>query len=272
MVTTDDGSPVSGLRSASATEGTDAGGPTMVAKALVLLDCFRGSDAPKGLTELARRTGLPKSTAFRLLAHLEESGYVERHGKQYRPGRLLFELGAAADNIQPLGLRVAALPYMADLYAQWRQTIVLGVLNGRDVLHVGRIRGARSTPVPVRFGSSQPAACSALGKIILANRPEPVVQKLLEEPLPRLTRFSLGSPGILVQQLREAQARGYAVEREETALGVVSVAVPIRVSRTTVAALGVLSKAQGFNERTYVPSLHEAAASIAAAMLRPSGD
>lgn len=269
MVTRESGSSVSGRRSGSSgAEATDAG-PTMVAKALVLLDCFRGSDAPKGLTELARRTGLPKSTAFRLLAHLEESGYVERHGKQYGPGRLLFELGAAADNTQPLGLRVAALPYMADLYAQWRQTIVLGVLNGRDVLHVGRIRGARSTPVPVRFGSSTPATCSALGKIILANRPEPVLQKLLEEPLPLLTRFSLGTPGVLLQQLREAQARGYAVEREETALGVVSVAVPIRVSRTTVAALGVLGKPQGFTERTYVPSLHEAAANIAVAMLRP---
>ena len=268
MVTTE-GSPASGPRSGpSPADGVDAG-PTMVAKALVLLDCFRGSEAPKGLTELARRTGLPKSTAFRLLAHLEESGYVERHGKQYRPGRLLFELGAAADNIQPLGLRVAVLPYMADLYAQWRQTVVLGVLNGRDVLHVGRIRGARSTPVPVRFGSSTPASCSALGKAILADRADAVVQKLLEEPLPRLTRFSLSSPGMLLQQLREARVRGYAVEREETALGVVSVAVPIRVSRTTVAALGVLGRTQGFNERTYVPSLQEAAATIAVAMLRP---
>src|SRR5947209_19579992 len=62
-----------------------------VMKALQLLDAFRGAGPTLGVSEIARRAGVPKSTAFRLLTHLEQGGYVERSGRDYCLGRHLFE-------------------------------------------------------------------------------------------------------------------------------------------------------------------------------------
>lgn len=245
------------------TTAEDLSSVTSVSKALSLLDCFRLMDVPMGVTELARRTGLPKSTAFRLLSHLEEIGYVERHGKQYRPGWLLFELGTGFDAVQPRGLRGAALPHMADLFALTRQTIHLGALQKDEIIHVARIRGSESAISPIRYGGRGPATCSAMGKILLAHRPDSEVAKILSGELPRMTKYSITSPGVLAAQLRQARERGFAVEREETGAGLVSVSVAVIYGTRAVAALAVAGRIGAFKEDTHVAALRRSADLIA---------
>lgn len=240
----------------------DPNAVTSVTKALSLLDCFRLKDTPMGVTELARRTGLPKSTAFRLLAHLEEIGYVERHGKQYRPGWLLFELGTGFDAVQPRGLRSAALPHMADLFALTRQTVHLGALQRDEIIHVARMRGSESVVSPIRYGGRGPATCSSMGKILLAQRPAAEVTRILNGELPRMTKYSITAPGVLAAQLREARDRGYAVEREETGLGLLSVAVPVSYGDRIVAALALAGRPGTFRFEPYVDQLRRSAALI----------
>jgi len=237
-------------------------------KALALLDCFRQNSNPMGVTELARRTGLPKSTAFRLLTHLEEIGYVGRDGRRYRSGWLLFELGTGVNSIAPVRMRNISLPHMADLFAQTRQTVHLGALHGREIIHVARMRGAQSAVSPIRFGGRGPATCSAMGKIILAHRPPEVIQQVLSGPLERMTRYSIIAPGVLFQQLRDARERGYAAEREETAIGLVAIAVPIHRGRSVVGALSIAARSTGFDEQTYLPALRKAAERIELEMNR----
>lgn len=241
----------------------DPNAVTSVSKALSLLDCFRLKDTPMGVTELARQTGLPKSTAFRLLAHLEEIGYVERHGKQYRPGWLLFELGTGFDAVQPRGLRSAALPHMADLFALTKQTVHLGALQKDEIIHVARIRGSESVVSPIRYGGRGPATCSAMGKILLAHRPAAEVAKILDSELPRMTKFSITAPAVLTAQLREARERGYAIEREETGLGLLSVAVPVTYGDKIIAALALAGRPGAFRFEPYVDPLRRSAALIA---------
>src|SRR5436309_12545663 len=103
--------PVVELRETSEPTGVD----TSVGKALAMLDEL-GTVKSLGVSALARRTDLPKSTVFRLLARLEERGYVERIGKEYCLGRRLFELGNQIAACRPSGLRDIALPYLAELY------------------------------------------------------------------------------------------------------------------------------------------------------------
>jgi IclR family transcriptional regulator, KDG regulon repressor len=236
---------------------------TSVSKALSLLDCFRLKDVPMGVTELARQTGLPKSTAFRLLSHLEEIGYVERHGKQYRPGWLLFELGTGFDAVQPRGLRSAALPHMADLFALTRQTVHLGVLQKNEIIHVARMRGSESAVSPIRYGGRGPATCSAMGKVILAHRNSADVSKVVRGDLPRMTKYSITAPGLIVAQLRQARELGYAVEREETGVGLVSVAVPLRYNGKVIAALALAGRTGAFKFEPYVDPLRRSADLIA---------
>src|SRR3712207_5088672 len=83
---------------------------TSVGKALALMEAFDSPAASIGVTELARRAGLPKSTAFRLLAVLEVGNFVERNGNRYCLGRRLFELGNMVSYCRPRNLRDIALP------------------------------------------------------------------------------------------------------------------------------------------------------------------
>ncbi len=215
-----------------------------------------------GVTELARQTGLPKSTAFRLLAHLEEIGYVERHGKQYRPGWLLFELGTGFDAVQPRGLRSAALPHMADLFALTKQTVHLGALQRDEIIHVARMRGSQSVVWPIRYGGRGPATCSSMGKILLAHRPASEVSKVLRGPLPKMTKYSIVAPGVLAEQLKRAREQGYAVEREETGPGLLSVAVPVNYGGRAIAALALAGRSGAFKFEAHVDQLRRSAALI----------
>ena len=243
----------------SAADPVDPGSSASSAtKALALLGCFRPNSTPVGVTELARRTGLPKSTAFRLLTHLEEIGYVERDGRRYRSGWLLLELGTGINSIAPGRMRNISLPHMEDLFAQTRQTVHLGALHDREIIHVAGIRGAQSAVSPIRFGGRGPATCSAMGKIILAHRPPDIIQQVLSGQLERMTRYSISAPGVLFQQLRDARECGYATERDETSVGLAAIAVPIRgAARSVVGALSIAARSTGFDEQTYLPALRK---------------
>src|SRR5439155_11817975 len=96
-----------GTAEPSDSEGRLSALSTSVGKALALLDALGSGAASLGVSELARRADLPKSTAFRLLACLEDAGYVDRIGTEYCLGRRLFELGNQIVYCQPSGLRDA---------------------------------------------------------------------------------------------------------------------------------------------------------------------
>ncbi len=123
---------------------------TSVGKALALLEAFRTASRPMGVTELARKAQLPKSTAYRLLAILREWGYVDRSGSDYCLGAHLFELGNLVPYCQPRGLREIALPHLVRLYETTHETVHLAVLDETDVLFIEKISGHPSASLPSR--------------------------------------------------------------------------------------------------------------------------
>ncbi|MYZ34438.1 MULTISPECIES: helix-turn-helix domain-containing protein, partial [unclassified Streptomyces] len=110
------------------------------------------TNAGAGVSELARRSRLSKSTAHRVLGMLERNGVVERVGTGYRLGERLHDLGRAVYAPGSETARDLLLPYLADLYETTRETVHLSVLHGSFVVYLAKLYGHRSGPVPSRIG------------------------------------------------------------------------------------------------------------------------
>src|SRR4051812_2019849 len=133
----------------------------MLDKAALLLDTFYPTGGSFRLAELVVRTGLSKTTAYRLVGNLVELGYLERSQEHYRLGNRLFELGSLVS--RRLDLRETALPFLQDLFESTRQTVHFGVRDGFDVVYVERIHGHDSLALPSRIGGRLPLSCTAIG-------------------------------------------------------------------------------------------------------------
>jgi DNA-binding IclR family transcriptional regulator len=199
---------------------------TSVDRALALLGAFENDDA-LGVTELARRADLPKSTAHRLLAVLEQQALISRSGREYRLGLKLFELGCRVSASDMSELRDAAIPYLADLYESTRQTVHLAILDRGEVVCVLKLHGSSQRPTPLRIGARMPAHCTAVGKALLAFSPPAAIVQVLQKPLRPCTGNTLVRPRVLIEQLKRIRADGIAFDRQETELGLACAAAPI---------------------------------------------
>lgn len=213
---------------------------TSVGKALAVLDTFRGGGALLGVSQIAERAHIPKSTAHRLLGVLVDRGYVERVDARYQLGRATFELGNMVAECRPRNLRAVAIPYMTDLYRMFDATVHLAVLDGLDVLYVEKIYGHNGVDVPSQIGGRVPALCTALGKALLAFSGDDVIQHALSIRVPRLTSRTQTNPSILLNSLLKAREAGVAHDNEGSSLGAHCIAAPI-VGRHASEVLGAIS-------------------------------
>lgn len=219
-----------------------------VAKAGMLLDAFRGPERVLGVSELARRTGLWKSTAHRLLGELQSLGYVEREGTGYRLGLQLFELGVRVGAYRPGGLRDVAIGELSQLHVQTRLTAHLAILEGAEIVYLEKVHHRRSPRLPgivTGPGIRLPATCSALGKAMLAYASPEVLGQQFCRGLPRRTPYSIAEPGRLLRELAAVRETGLAHEHEEMAVGAVSVATPLLAHGSALAAIALSGPATG---------------------------
>jgi len=195
------------------------------ARLSALLTAFRPGDDVLGVSELARRTGMPKSSAHRLIGHLAEQGLLDRENGSVRLGLKLFEIGQLA--IRQRGLVDAARPYLADLREATRNTVHLAVLEGTEVVYLDIMRGPDAPDLPSRIGGRFPAHATAVGKAILAHSPGAVLETVISAGLRRVGPRTLTAPGLLRRQLTKIHDEGIAYEREESGAGVLCVASPL---------------------------------------------
>jgi DNA-binding IclR family transcriptional regulator len=261
MVVGADPPPASTRKGRDSTDGLSSLG-TSVGKALALLDALGAGGLSLGVSELARRVDLPKSTAFRLLSCLEEGGYVVRRAREYSLGRRLFELGNQIAYCQPSGLRDIALPFLSDLYERTHQTVHLAILDGVDVLYLEKLFGHQSTKSPSHVGRRVPATCCGLGKAILAFSSPAVVDEVIAHGLPPRTRYTISINQLFLQELAQIREQGVAFDREEVALGLTCVAAPILHGDRAIAAISVTGSTTRFDPTSIVPAIRQVAAEI----------
>lgn len=236
-------------------DGSDA---TVVGRAVSLLAAFVPADNAVSLSELARRTGLPKPTAHRLAGHLIDRGMLERTDGGLRLGLALFELGQLVPRQR--GLRDAARPYLEDLRQASGEAVHLAILEVPDVVYIDKLAARGGPALPSRVGGRMPAHCTAVGKVLLAHVPADLRRTVTQGPLIRRTARTIVLPGLLDKELQQVRRRGIAYEYEESAPGVICVAVPIvDHSGAVVAAVSVSGWSNRLVRDRVTPALRTAA-------------
>ncbi len=203
---------------------------------------------PAGVTDLADRTRLPKSTVSRLLAALEREGAVTQDGSggRYRLGPVLAELAPAASG--RLSLAAAALPHLAELTRITGETSGLAVLDGRDVVYLDHVDSEEAVTVRDWTGERIAAHLVPSGLALLAHAPPGVVAEYLAGgPLARATDRSVTAPAAIRRRLDEVRRQGWIWFHREFDDSLCSVAAPaLRKDGTAVAALHVHGPAYRF--------------------------
>jgi DNA-binding IclR family transcriptional regulator len=197
------------------------------AKALLLLDAFTLHEPSLSLSALMERTGLPRATAFRLLATLEQCGYVVKDGVDYSLGFKLFVLGNVV--AEGLDLRRVAHPHLEALRDTTGETVQLAILDDWQIVHLDRAVSNRSVAYMVsQVGTILPAYCTALGKALLAYQGEDMVDAWAStQELRRHTATTITTADRLLEELRQIRRRGYSIDNEEREVGVRCVGAPV---------------------------------------------
>jgi DNA-binding IclR family transcriptional regulator len=235
----------------------DSRGRTVTSKVLSLLEAFSSSTPELSLNELARRTGLPLSTTYRLASELVDWGGLERaDGRGYRIGLRLWEIGTLAP--RSISVREVALPFMQDLYEATHENVQLAVLEGHEALYIEKITGRRSMNIQTRRGGRMPLHATGVGKALLAHAPDALVQEVLTAGLKRYTPHTIAAPGHLLRALAEIRRTGVAFAREELTLGTVSVAAPLFDAEGPVAAMSIVVRASRVNLQRLAPAVRTA--------------
>lgn len=206
-------------------------------RAFEVLDTFDTKHRRQTLAQISRRSGLPLTTAHRLVRELERnSALVRRTDGAYEIGSKLWRLGLLASVHSDL--RELALPYMEDVYQLGIGAVQIAVLDGLRCLIVERIAGSRTLATMSRPGERLPLHATGVGKVLLAFGPDEVQAAVLGS-LDRYTAKTITDASKLTGQLRNIRDQGFAETGEELAPGATSIAVPIRGNGgNVIAALG----------------------------------
>ena len=220
---------------------TEPNGLSSVRNAARLLKIFLSREESVGVSDLARRLGLGKSTVHRLLTTLAAEGLIERDEESggYRLGLVVFELGEAVR--VHLDLHAAAGPVLAAVREQTGESSQVGVLDGVDVVYVDRLESSQSLRLFTETGRRVPAHCTSSGKVLLAHLPDADLTALLASmDLIAHTPHTVTEPAALRSELDRVCRRGWAEAVNERELGVASVAAPIRdASGAVIAAISI---------------------------------
>jgi DNA-binding IclR family transcriptional regulator len=214
----------------------------------LVLDAF---DGPGRLTlaQIVRRTGLPRSSAHRMLERLVQLRWLRRSGRDYELGMRLVELGSLA--VHQDRLVRAAKPLLGELHRATGLIVHLAVLDGPDVVYLDKVGDRLVGGLPTRVGGRQPAHCTAVGKAMLAYGDEDSEVDLQV----RKTKYSISTGSQLAVELAKVRAHGVAFEREESLPGFGCVAAPIGNVGEAAAAVSVCGpmSRMSFDQRLAAP-------------------
>jgi IclR family transcriptional regulator, pca regulon regulatory protein len=228
-----------------ATEARSASYSQSLERGLAILSAFRSGQPLLGVSDLARGVGLSRSTAHRYIATLASLGYLQQDPatRKYRLGPRVLDLGFSA--INSMDLREVAAPHLQALSDETGHTVNMAVLDGPDIVYIERCRtarqGQREIDLNLHVGSRLPAYCTSLGKVLLANLSDDKLRETLKQ-----VHFTQRGPNTLtareelLRELERVRASDLAVNNEELAYGLRSIAAPVRSkSGEAVAAINL---------------------------------
>jgi len=239
-----------------------------VANSIRLLSSFSGEENELGITVLASRLRLAKSTVHRLAATLTAARFLEQNGDtgKYRLGLALFELGALVR--RRMDVADAARQKLRELLEQTGETVQLGIIDHDSVLYVYEMESRRAIRMAAAVGARAPLHCTAVGKVLLAAQPEEYVRQVLDLGLKAYTPKTIVKQEELLETLAEVAQRDYATDDEESETGLRAIASPVRNhTGAVIAAVGLAAPVQRMNKKvmqTCVPSVIATASAVSA--------
>jgi DNA-binding IclR family transcriptional regulator len=185
------------------------------------------TEGPLGVTDVAERARLPKSTAARLLASLGREGAVEQvpGDSRYRLGARIATLAGSARATR--GLVAVAHPHLVELALMTGEAAGLGVPDGTTVHYVDQVDSPNPVQVRDWTGTRIPLHAVSSGQVFLALMPSPAVARFLAQPLETFTGRTITDASLLLERLQAVRRDGFAWVHDEFADGITSVAAPI---------------------------------------------
>jgi len=241
-------------------------GAPSVKKAFAILNAISSSREGLGVSELAKKLKIAKSTVHGMTSALEELGAVMRDPltKKYKLGFTLLEIGRSA--YSQIDLKTAARPVTEDLMEKTRTSVFLGILNWDHVTILDIVEARQDLNITAPVGSTIPLFAGAVGKVFLASMEEEQAAKIIKtKGLPRFTLNSIVDTESYFKELVQVREKGYAVDDEEYILGVRAVASPLMglgQLRSAIWAVGFKASLDDKKMKKLTGETHKAAKTI----------
>ena len=206
-------------------------GSQSLERGLAILSTFRSAQPLLGVSDLSRQVGLSRSTTHRYVSTLAALGYLQQDTdtRKYRLGPRVLDLGFSA--INSMELRHISAPHLQQLSEATGHTVNMAVLDGADIVYIERCRSTRATreiDLNLHVGSRLPAYCTSMGKVLLAFLPAGELKGVLATiQLARRGPNTITAKRAFLQELERVREQGLAVNNEELAYGLRSIAAPV---------------------------------------------
>ncbi|RCW44441.1 IclR family transcriptional regulator [Halopolyspora algeriensis] len=215
--------------------------PSVLHNGIRILHAFSVDEPALGVTEIARRINLHKSTASRILGQLEQMDLVVRDSESGRFRLGLGLIGLAGPLLANLDVRRIAYPALEQLTERTGETSALVVWSGHESVSVEQVASPKqvkhTTPIGTRYSTS----ASASVQVFLTDMPEDQVRALLEGHLMRGGHSDEYTVRRYLNRLSEVRSTGVAVNAGETNVEEVGISAPVRDHRGHVSAALLLS-------------------------------
>ena len=216
---------------------TDIYQSQVLTRTFQILDALAEESSGLGVTTLAARLGLHKSSAHRLIMVLETNRFVEKKGEtgRYQLGPRILELGLSA--LSRLDIYELSRPHLRRLVAETGETAHIGILRDGEITSIANVRSTQALHAPSEVGTRHATHCSALGKAILAFGPTEDLDSFLRDTkLEGFTRNTIVSPSMFIKEIETVRKNGYALDDEEREEGLRCIGAPVKDGTGTVVA------------------------------------
>jgi IclR family transcriptional regulator, KDG regulon repressor len=196
-----------------------------VERAIDILTSFSIEEPILTVPEISQKTGLTKSTVFRLLASLESKGMVQKIPStyEYKLGIRLLALGNIVQS--SLELIDVAKPIMKGLSEKTQETVNINIIQGLKRVCIDRIDGNQALRKVSEVGKLLPLHKGASGKLLLAFSDQDLMTKVLKEQREFMSEAALNKLKLELFDIRE---KGYATSLSDRLVGTASVSAPIK--------------------------------------------
>lgn len=209
-------------------------------RGFAILEQFSRDERALGVTAIANRVGLHKSTCFGLLHTLQQLGYIQQDVDtgQYSLGLKTFELGQAYSD--GLDLRYITRPFLLQILEKTHETVHLVVAEGRRAVYIDKVESPHAMTISSRIGQEAQLHCTGVGKVLMAYMDGGDCEEVVSKGLERFTEHTITDGHQLVDHLRKIRECGFGIDDQEREIGLRCVAAPIfNARKQAIAAISI---------------------------------